>query len=202
MITIVRFFLVFVSMGLLTSGISANNKNSLSERVNIDIPPADLSYDQMNFAAVGLSQFFTDGESFVSIEDIANAIGITRSDSPFATIIRSALETRNETVKLMCTGRRCEIESSGTSAKIKLEGISIPGLGEAELNVGSTVSLAIFIPEDLQKIDVCQISGLAVRSGFLRQNVDGLLLAANGTAMAKMFIDIGFGGDYPSASCR
>lgn len=201
MVLVKRILFIALAMGLSTC-LLGNENQQISPRIKIDIPAADLTFEQMSAAASALGVFFSDGQREVSIDELASAIGINRAESPLALIIRSALETRDEMVQLTCLNRSCQIKSSGNSTRIPLDGIELPGLGSAELSVASNIALEMLIPTDLHKIEVCSISGLTIRSGFIRQNLDGLLIKSTGTELSEAFLDVGFGGDYPKANCQ
>lgn len=169
-------------------------------KVNIDIPTEDLPQDVVEQIISDLAELSVEGGlAEVAFEDILAVLPEIDVIAPYVDLI---VNSRDPMVKVQCQDLKCVAVSTGEKLSFKLEDVDIPVLGKPTVVIEKNLRFEYRFLEDLSGVEVCKIEGLKARSGFISQNVDGLILDILPEGGFKSaLVDVGLGGDYPSKNC-
>lgn len=167
---------------------------------DVEIPKEDISVSDFNKIMDGLSFMSIEGQTTPTVSLLLENMDISFDPEKTAgKVITAIVDSRDEIGEMLCNTERCTAKFTGQKVRMKLDGISLPGLGQADLIIENTVQIDYIIPNDSGRLELCKLQGLKLKAGFLTQNVDGLLIELDGDSVVKSFLDVGTGGTYPKS---
>lgn len=199
------------SHGLLTSIVACSftlmacgpmpAEHELSQaRIDIDVPLEDIEGEIVKDLIEQLADLsLRGGKTQVSLDEIASMFPVP---DDFAQYVDLVLDGRNEIVDVECRELRCVASSTGRRTQFRVDDVNIPILGSPTIIIEPTVRINYRFNEELTVLEACRISGIRARTGLITQNVDGAFVAVDDNGdPAKIFVDVGVSGSYPSQDC-
>lgn len=175
-------------------------KTNVKPYFDIEIPKEDVSVSDFIKIMDGLSFMSIEGPTNPTISLLLENMDISFDpEKTVGQVITAVVESRDEVGEMLCNTERCTATFTGRKVRMKLDGVSLPGLGQADLIIENTVQIDYIIPQDSGRLELCKLQGLKLKAGFLTQNIDGLLIELDGDSVAKAFLDVGTGGSYPKS---
>lgn len=103
---------------------------------------------------------------------------------------------RQPEIPLQCHNFNCYGHNQGQYTVIKIPESDIT------ITVYEQFNFKFRLTENDSAVEFCEFNGIYAQKGFFGGNVDGAYIKLGDTEVETIFIDVGLGGSYPTASCK
>lgn len=197
-VTLLALALVSHSCGI------PETQDSSDLNITIDVPLEQEDAADVKHVLDKLQRLTSNSKTALSAREFFQILDLPDG---FKTYEEQIINSRDQDINITCDniGERCIGVSDGQKLNFTLSDISIPILGNPDVKLATRIQVEFKINSKASLAEVCRIEGIKVKSGFISQNVDGLIvsLTENDNPAIKEFkADVGIGGKYPSNDCR
>lgn len=196
------FFSFFALIFLVQAGCTPSHTLSLDPAhtfSDVNVPKEGVvTSQQLRNVGLGLGQYVENGRFEVDTKELVDAMKV---EGPMGEKMPEILATREPTVAMECSARRCRVVSLGENYSFVATWISIPLFGNPTIFLDEVLNLELEVSEDGGKLEICRLSGLRGKAGIMNANIDGLRYELEANTIKEFLIDTGSGGSFPHERC-